>query len=734
MTLLSHHYDLLSKDRAIADAIIKARGYESLQQPEDLRDLGFSKAQAKAAPALGIPLWDVHGHQHGWQIRPDAPRQFHDGSVAKYEHAKGNGIILDVHPSVQPMIGDPHVPLFLTEGVPKGDSLASKDCCTIALNGVWGFRGTNEHGGKVILPDWEFVALNDRVVYVVFDSDIYKKPNVEAALKALYALLRSRQARPGLVQWPEEYRQRKTGVDDFFAKGGTLEELLAMVPPMGPLPPRFFRQRNGTTPDASVTPPSAEERALPLSDYTNALAFVREHGQDLRYCFPWKSWLIWTGTYWTRDVTGEVMRRAKQTIKRLARHVEDLDGAPAQALLAHVKASLSTAKLKAMIESAQSEPGIAVQPDDLDTDPWLLNCLNGTINLKTGDLQPHQASDLITKCLQTPYDPQAQCPTWLAFQWRIMGGSQGDDDPDTMGSGELENHRAADARAERLITFKQRYTGYALTGDTREQCLCLYHGSGSNGKTTELEALQALFGDYAQSTPSASLLAKDAYAYEGIPNDIARLRGARLVTAVEIVEGKRLNEELVKRLTGQDTMTARFLRAEFFDFTPEFKLIVACNHLPTIRGTDHAIWRRLHRIPFTVTIPETEQDKTLPAQLRAEFPGILRWLVQGCLDWQREGLGVPEEVQEANKAYRASQDVLGRFIEECCMVSPQVRAKASDLYEAYKRWCDASGEYAITLTAFGNRLEEQGFAKHKAGTIWRLGIGLQQPVRDSRDS
>jgi putative DNA primase/helicase len=162
---------------------------------------------------------------------------------------------------------------------------------------------------------------------------------------------------------------------------------------------------------------------------------------------------------------------------------------------------------KALVECAQSEPGIAVQPDQLDVDPWLLNVANGTINLHTGHLQPHRQTDLLTKCLTTPYDPQAQCPTWERFQWRIMGGSQGEESPD-MRAGELENRRLADERAARLIRFKQRFAGYALTGDTREQCLCLYHGTGSNGKTTELETFQALWQDYAQSTPSASLLAK----------------------------------------------------------------------------------------------------------------------------------------------------------------------------------------------------------------------------------
>src|SRR5713101_136083 len=311
------------------------------------------------------------------------------------------------------------------------------------------------------------------------------------------------------------------------------------------------RRRNGQTPDEAPADPH-----LPWSDYTNALAFVREHGQDIRYCWPWKSWLAWAGSHWQRDDNGAVRQKAKQTIKRLARRAEDLDDLAAKALMAHVKSSLATAKIKAMVEGAQDEPGISVHPEALDANLWLLNCANGTLDLKAGTLRPHARADLLSKCLPLDYDPQASCPTWERFLWRIMGGTITTDSADDSAA-VLEARTAADERALRFITFLQRAIGYSLTGDTREQCLFLLHGSGANGKSTFLEALQSLLEDFAQSTPSASLLAKDRQ--DRIPNDIAGLRGARLVTAVEIGEGKRLDEELVKRLTGQDTMKARFL-------------------------------------------------------------------------------------------------------------------------------------------------------------------------------
>ncbi len=501
---------------------------------------------------------------------------------------------------------------------------------------------------------------------------------------------------------------------------------------------RAWSRANGHAGPAAPPPPPHEaarvsvastDPKLPWSDYTNALALVREHGADLRYCFLWKAWLVWVVTHWEKDTSGTVMRLAKATIKKLARQVEHLDeDAEIKALMAHIKSSLSTFKLRAMMESAQSELPLPVQPEDLDANPWLLNCQNGTLDLHTGTLRPHERGDLLTKCLPIEYAADAACPTWDKFLWRIMGGSQGDDSPD-MSAGELDNRRQADARAGRLITFLQRAIGYSLTGDTREQCLFLLHGSGSNGKSTFLETLQALLGDYAQSTPSASLLAKKEE--DPIRNDLARFRGARLITAVEIGEGKRLNEELVKRLTGQDTVTARFLYAEFFDFQATHKLFIACNHLPQIRGQDHAIWRRIRRIPFTVTIPEDKQDKDLPAKLRAELPGILRWAVQGCLDWQRDGLGTPEEVRAATEEYKASMDVLGQFIAECCAELADARCKASDLYEAYKKWCTNGGVLPVNSLEFGHKLTDRGFQPHKSNRIhWRLGIGLpsKEPV------
>jgi putative DNA primase/helicase len=425
-------------------------------------------------------------------------------------------------------------------------------------------------------------------------------------------------------------------------------------------------------------------RGFNLTDLGNAERFVAHHGEDVRYCYQWRRWVVWTGARWERDEVGRVHRLAKETVRSIYREASDEeDEDRRKALAKHARASESETRIRAMVELAKSE--IPASPDQFDADPWLLNTETGTIDLRTGELREHRREDLITKLAPVEYDPHAAAPTWAAFLERVLPG-------------------------EELRQFVQRATGYSATGNTSEQCMFIHHGPGANGKSTFQETVSSALGDYAVRTPTETLLVKRS---GGVPNDVARLKGARFVTASETEEGRRLAESLVKDLTGQDTISARFMWAEWFDFKPTHALHLSTNHKPEIRGTDAAIWRRIRLIPWAVTIPPAEQDKHLPEKLRDELPGVLAWIVRGCSEWQREGLRAPEEVRQATRAYRAEMDVLAAFLADCCVRDEDETAFAGELWGAWKRWCEETGEQFGTQKRFGGRLAERGFLNHR---------------------
>jgi putative DNA primase/helicase len=379
---------------------------------------------------------------------------------------------------------------------------------------------------------------------------------------------------------------------------------------------------------------------------------------------------------------------AKKTMETIAEEAKDAEGDRRKNLQAHWRRSEQEARIRAMTNLAATEPELVVVPSQLDAKPGVLNLANGTLELLTGHLSHHNPTDLLTKLAPVEYDTNATCPTWLAFLERIFNG-------DT-----------------ELIAFVQKAVGYALTPSTREQCLFILHGTGANGKSTFLETIRALLGDYAASSDASTFLARQ---YDRIPNDLARLQGVRLVSAIETEQNRRLAESVVKQVTGGDMITARFLHQEFFEYRPAFKLFMAVNHKPTIRGTDHAIWRRIRLIPFTVTIPLDDQDKELGEKLKAELPGILNWAVKGCLAWQEEGLKAPKAVRHATAAYRADQDVLASFLEDCVAANPDERVRCGDVYAAYEQWCKESGEKPMSRQKLNTALEERGYIRKRTG-------------------
>jgi len=456
-------------------------------------------------------------------------------------------------------------------------------------------------------------------------------------------------------------------------------------------------------PPAAPTP--INERILaeppptrPFTDTGNAERLADRHGRDLRYCHTFAKWFVYDERRWRRDDTDDVARRAKETIRSIYAEAEQADTKEErEAIAKHAIRSEAEQRRRAMVNLTASEIGIPVRPDDLDANAWLFNVENGTIDLRSGLLRPHDRRDLITKVAPVVYDPHAVCPRFDAFLAQILPNQS-------------------------LRKFVQTAFGHSMTGDTREDVIFINFGSGSNGKTTLMQTMQALFGDFASQTSTDTLMIKRN---EGVPNDVAALKGARLVAASEGEEGKRLAESLIKSLTGGDKISARFMRAEWFEFEPTFKIWLSTNHKPIIRGTDTGIWRRIRLIPFGVTIPEEECDETLPEKLRAELPGILNWALEGCRDWLQNGLGMPEAVKEATRSYRDEMDILARFIEDSCIQHKNAFIPAADIYAAYRKWAEHNGERYETQTGFGKRLRERGFAdERKSGKRGWVGISL----------
>lgn len=452
------------------------------------------------------------------------------------------------------------------------------------------------------------------------------------------------------------------------------------------------------------------------TDLGNSERLIDRFGGDILYCHELKKWFFWNGQRWKKDDENQIYHLAGLTVRGMVGEAQNLPGNERSELIRWSLKSEARDRIRAMVDLCSSNPTVVTSLNVFDNNPWLLNFENGTLDLKTGKLQEHDQTDFLTKISPIKFDPGATCPLWQSFISRIMGGNAG------------------------LIEYLQKAFGYSLTGSTKEQDIFIPFGTGANGKSTALNTVMALLGqDYAKQTSATALLTKQN---ETAGEEIAILAGSRFVATIEVDDGRRLAESLVKQLTGGDRVRARFLFSNSFEFLPTFKLWLATNHRPKVTGTDKGIWRRIKLIPFNVAIPENEQDRDLPEKLKEELPGILNWCVEGCLKWQREGLTPPTEVVFATDTYRAEMDTLLSFLADCCKLESDLKCTVKLLYESYREWCSSNGEQILSQRKFGAQLRERGFVTFSGTgniTYWR-GVGViaqdcaepDRPIADKR--
>jgi putative DNA primase/helicase len=427
------------------------------------------------------------------------------------------------------------------------------------------------------------------------------------------------------------------------------------------------------------------KKIFTFDDTGNAERLQDAYGSLIRYCFVDKKWMYYDDRKWCPDNIGAVKCLRDQVVSDMGKDLEYyLEHAPEGVDLAdyekqymkHVKASRSNRGKTAMLK--ETEHRVPILPSQLDRYTDLLNTPNGIVQLRDGMLMPHNPEKYLSRVTHAEYTDTMDCPLWESFLLDIFAGNT------------------------ELIRYIQKAVGYSISGSIQEQCAFFLYGTGKNGKSTFIDVLSDLLGDYAMNIQPETLMLKNSV-NSSANSDVARLKGARFVTSVEPNEGVRLNEGLLKQLTGGDKVTARKLYGEEFEFTPEFKLWMATNHKPVIRGTDIGIWRRIHLIPFTVQIHEDKRDPYLKYKLLREAQGILKWAVDGCLMWKREGLKMPDCVLEAVKDYKNEMDVISSFM-KACVVEGSGKVRANKLYRAYVQWAEENKEYIMSGTKFGKEI------------------------------
>ena len=452
--------------------------------------------------------------------------------------------------------------------------------------------------------------------------------------------------------------------------------------------------------DLDVSDPLPEE---PKTELGYARRLIAVYGDRLRFLPAWNRWLVWDGKRWAQDSTGQAQRWMKVIARRLTTDALAIEGEQERkAAMSLARRGESSASVRGALTLASTEAAIVVTPDDLDADPFLLNCTNGTLDLRTGQLHPHDPADMLTKLAGAAYRENAAGPEFAKFLERVQP-------------------------KEQMRDYIARLLGHGLEGRVIEHVLGIHHGVGRNGKGTLIGTVTAALGDYADAADPDLLTART---FDAHPTSTADLYGLRLAILHETDKGRKLAEATVKRLTGGDRLKARRMREDFWSFDPSHTFVMLTNHKPVISGTDEAIWARLRLVPWEVVIPPEERDLGLADKLALELDAVLAWLVHGYQDWHTSGLGDPDEVMAATEAYRAESDALSRFLDQRCMVGHGT-VGSSELFGAWSKWCAEEGEEAGSQTAFATLLQNKGLDNYTQNgrRRWR-GIGLAATEED----
>lgn len=553
--------------------------------------------------------------------------------------------------------------------------LVEGEKCAQALIDAGIVATTAMHGANAPVDKTDWSPLAGKAVLIWPDRD---RPGWEYAANAAQAIL-SAGAKTCHILYPPEEATDGWDAADAVAEGFDIAAFLTHGPRL---------QVHDLIED--VEPVVSIEESVWGTEDALALAFTRRYHRDWRYVAAWGRWLMWDSQRWRTEDT----LAATDLIRNVCRH------AAVHADNPKLAAKLATAGTVGGVERlARADRRHAATTGEWDADPWLLNTPGGVIDLKTGRQRAHDRADRMTKV--TTATPGGECPTWRQFLAEVTG---------------------SDAA---LQAYLQRMAGYALTGSTQEHALFFLYGTGANGKSVFVNTLATILGDYAANAAMDTFMETRTDRH---PTDMAGLRGARFVAAIETEQGRRWAESKVKNLTGGDKISARFMRQDFFEFFPQFKLFVAGNHKPAIRNIDEAMKRRLHLIPFTITVPPERRDKHLQQKLLAERDGILAWAVQGCLDWQRLGrLDPPQQVLDATEEYFEAEDALGRWLDERCVREANAKSLTAELFNDWKQWAEAAGEFTGSQKRFADLLLTRGVEKWRntAGLRGFRGVGLK---------